>query len=107
MFGFTYIFSFLFKDHSKASNAILTLNLFGAVIFSTVLFVLVMINYDPTYEFPTACDTPTDDFPLGKCRVPKVRTAEVILGPLFRMIPSVCLYQALFSIACVADLKQF
>lgn len=105
VFGFTYLFSFLFQDHSKASNAVLTLCLFGSVIFSTVLFVLVMINYDPTSDFPSACDTPTKKYPEGHCRVPKVREVEKILGPLFRMIPSVCLYQALFSIACVADIR--
>eukprot|EP00434_Breviolum_minutum_P015057 symbB.v1.2.013277.t1/scaffold879.1/size325971/24 len=103
--GFSYVVSFIFKDHSRAStiasNTILTFCLVGAIVLSTVLFVLTIINYDPTAQYPTACDYPTE----GNCRSPGARIAERILSPLFRMVPTVCIYQALFAIAIVANLK--
>eukprot|EP00931_Biecheleriopsis_adriatica_P087374 TRINITY_DN61860_c0_g1_i1.p1 TRINITY_DN61860_c0_g1~~TRINITY_DN61860_c0_g1_i1.p1 ORF type:complete len:2265 (+),score=447.26 TRINITY_DN61860_c0_g1_i1:78-6872(+) len=104
--GFSYLVSFIFKDHSKASNAILTFCLIGAIVLSTVLFVLSVINYDPTAKYPNACDYPTEASPEGTCRSPGARQADRILGPLFRLVPTVCVYQALFSIALVANLKS-
>lgn len=101
--GFSYIVSFMFKDHSRASNTILTFCLVGAIVLSTVLFVLAIINYDPAAQYPSACDYPTEDHPEGTCRSPGARTADRILGPLFRMVPTVCVYQALFAIALVAN----
>eukprot|EP00913_Durusdinium_trenchii_P032977 g30872.t1 len=103
--GFSYIVSFLFKDHSRASNTILSFCLVGAIVLSTVLFVLAIINYDPTAQYPSACDYPTEAHPEGNCRSPGARTADRILGPLFRMVPTVCVYQALFAIAMVANLQ--
>lgn len=103
--GFSYLVSFWFRDHSKASNAILTFCLVGASVLSTVLFILTIINYDPTYAFPSACDRPAPNFPNGNCAFPMARTAQKILGPLFRAVPTVCVYQALFSIALVANLR--
>jgi len=103
--GFSYVVSFIFKDHSRASNTILTFCLVGAIVLSTVLFVLTIINYDPTAQYPTACDYPTEDHPEGNCRSHGARIAERILSPLFRMVPTVCIYQALFAIAIVANLK--
>eukprot|EP00928_Gymnodinium_smaydae_P031107 TRINITY_DN22946_c0_g1_i1.p1 TRINITY_DN22946_c0_g1~~TRINITY_DN22946_c0_g1_i1.p1 ORF type:complete len:2360 (-),score=553.48 TRINITY_DN22946_c0_g1_i1:18-7097(-) len=105
--GFTYLASFLFKDHSKASNVIFTFCMVGAGILSAVLFVLVAINYDATAENPSACDWPTAEHPEGTCRSPAVRKAERIVGPLFRLVPTVSCYQALFSIALVADLHAW
>eukprot|EP00930_Biecheleria_cincta_P031237 TRINITY_DN21692_c0_g1_i1.p1 TRINITY_DN21692_c0_g1~~TRINITY_DN21692_c0_g1_i1.p1 ORF type:complete len:2300 (+),score=403.74 TRINITY_DN21692_c0_g1_i1:87-6986(+) len=103
--GFSYLLSFLFKDHSKASNSILTFCLIGAIVLSTVLFVLSAINYSPTAKYPSACDYPTEEFPEGNCAFPGARTADRILGPIFRLVPTVCVYQALFSIALVANLQ--
>eukprot|EP00929_Paragymnodinium_shiwhaense_P066410 TRINITY_DN3330_c0_g1_i1.p1 TRINITY_DN3330_c0_g1~~TRINITY_DN3330_c0_g1_i1.p1 ORF type:complete len:2490 (-),score=538.21 TRINITY_DN3330_c0_g1_i1:116-7585(-) len=105
--GFTYLISFLFKDHSKAASSVLTFCLAGAGILSAILFVLVFFNYDPSAQYPSACDTPTEDHPEGTCKSPRVRMAEKILGPLFRLVPTVCVYQALFSIALVADLHEW
>lgn len=59
-----------------------------------VLFILTIINYDPTYAFPSACDRPAPNFPNGNCAFPMARTAQKILGPLFRAVPTVCVYQA-------------
>lgn len=61
-----------------------------------VLFVLTIINYDPTAQYPTACDYPTEaervemlveyklshcekwqDHPEGNCRSPGARTGAV------------------------------
>jgi len=57
-------------------------------------------------EYPTACDYPTENFPQGTCVSPAARQADKILGPIFRLIPTVCVYQALFSIAAVANLRM-
>jgi len=103
--GFSYFMSFFFKDHAKASSTILSFCLVGATILSTVLFVLTIINYDPTNEYPSACDHPTEEHPEGHCRSPEARLADRILGPIFRLVPTVCVYQALFSIALVAYLR--
>lgn len=103
--GFSYLLSFLFKDHSKASNAILTFCLMGAIVLSTVLFFLSAINYNPTAKYPSACDYPTEEFPEGNCVSPGARKADRILGPIFRLVPTVCVYQAMFSIALVANLQ--
>jgi len=105
MAGFSYLVAFLFKDHSKASNAVLSFCLVGATVLSTVLFILSIVNYNPTYKYPTACDKPTEEFPDGHCNLPHARTADKILGPIFRLVPTVCVYQALFAIALVANLQ--
>jgi len=102
--GFSYLVSFLFKDHSKAANSILTFSLFGAIVLSTILFILDIINFDMTSEYPLACDHPTDEFPEGHCNSPKARLADRILGPLFRFVPTVCLYEALFAVAIMANI---
>mmetsp|Transcript_20481 Transcript_20481/g.47922 ORF Transcript_20481/g.47922 Transcript_20481/m.47922 type:complete len:838 (-) Transcript_20481:145-2658(-) len=102
--SFSYLVAFLFKDHSKASNAILTFCLIGASVLSTVLFILSSINYNPLAEHPTACETPTERNPEGTCLSPLARTAARILGPIFRLVPTVCVYQALFFIALIANL---
>jgi len=104
--GFSYLVSFLFKDPSKASNVILMFCMIGASVLSTILFILSIINYNPAYAYPTACETPTPDFPDGNCNFPAARQADRILGPLFRMVPTVCVYQALFSIALMANLRM-
>jgi len=104
--GFTYIICFLFKDHSKAANVILTFFLLGATVLSSVLFILGAINYNPMAAYPSACDTPIDGFPEGTCLAPSARTVDRIVGPLFRLVPTVCVYQALFSIAAVANLRM-
>ncbi|CAE8738942.1 unnamed protein product, partial [Polarella glacialis] len=103
--GFAYLVSFLFKDHSKASNAILSFCLIGAIVLSTVLFILSIVNYNPTAEYPSACDYPTKAHPEGTCLSPQARQADRILGPIFRLVPTVCLYQALFAIALVANIQ--
>lgn len=103
--GFSYLISFAFKDHAAASNAILALALVGAVVLSIILFVLAVINYDPMNKYPMACDYSTQDHPDGNCHVPLARSFERVLGPFFRLVPTVCVYQALFAIAIVANLK--
>lgn len=104
MAGFTYIVSFLFKDASKAANVILSFCLVGATVLSTVLFILDVININPVAGHPMACDTPTKDSPEGDCAFPTARKFDRVLGPLFRLVPTVCLYQALFTIAFVSNM---
>jgi len=104
--SFSYCVAFLFKDHSKASNAVLSFCLIGASVLSTILFVLSVINYDPTYKYPTQCDRATPEHPNGVCKLPAAQAVHKIVGPLFRLVPTVCVYQALFAIALLANLNM-
>lgn len=103
--GFSYLMSFFYKDHSKAANSVLSLCLIGASVLSTVLFILSSVNYNPAAENPSACERPTEAHPEGTCVSLNARRADIILGPIFRLIPTVCVYQALFSVAIVANLQ--
>jgi len=104
--GFTYTVSFLFKDHSKASYYILAFCLIGATIFSMILSLLWLWNFDPTNEYPMACERSTETHPNGNCRNYGVRYMEMFVSPLFRLVPTVSAYQAIIAIAVLAKLRE-